>query len=63
MRTEEPFKKIKEWSPEGIDIILDPVGGNYFEDNINVLSMEGRLVIRNGLIKVVGGVSLEKRLG
>ena len=59
LRTEEPFKKIKEWSPEGVDIILDPVGGNYFEDNINVLSMEGRLVI----IGLMGGVKSSINLG
>lgn len=59
LRTEEPFKKIKEWSPDGVDIILDPVGGNYFEDNINVLSVDGRLVI----IGIMGGAKSSINLG
>lgn len=59
LRTEEPFNKIKEWLPEGANIILDPVGGNYFENNINALSIEGRLVI----IGLMGGVKSSINLG
>lgn len=36
---------------EGVDVILDPVGGAYFEGNVKVLRMRGRLVI----ISTMGG--------
>jgi tumor protein p53-inducible protein 3 len=29
---------------QGVDIVLDPVGGTYLEDNLEVLAMDGRLV-------------------
>ena len=32
------------WAPEGVDIILDPVGGAYLEDNLRALAMGGCLV-------------------
>ena len=36
---------------EGIDVILDPVGGSYLADNMKLLGMNGRLV----LIGLMGG--------
>ena len=59
LRHEKPFEDIKKWEPDGIDIILDPVGGKYFEDNLNVLSMEGRLL----LIGLMGGTKSQIDLG
>jgi NADPH2:quinone reductase len=38
-------------SGRGVDVILDLVGGSYLEKNINLLAMEGRLVI----IATMGG--------
>ena len=59
LRHEKPFEDIKRWEPNGIDIILDPVGGKYFEDNLSVLSMEGRLL----LIGLMGGTKSQIDLG
>lgn len=43
----------------GIDVILDPVGGAYIEDNIKLLGLNGRLV----LIGLMGGNRAEIDLG
>ncbi|MDX1629292.1 MAG: NAD(P)H-quinone oxidoreductase [Fulvivirga sp.] len=39
----------QELKDEGIDVILDMVGGNYFEKNIDILNPEGRLVHINAM--------------
>ncbi len=59
LRQEKPFEDIKKWAPKGVDIILDPVGGEYFEDNLSVLTMEGRLI----LIGLMGGSKSQINLG
>jgi putative PIG3 family NAD(P)H quinone oxidoreductase len=46
------------FSPNGIDVILDPVGGAYLADNINLLGLGGRLV----LIGLMGGAQTEINL-
>ena len=43
----------------GFDVILDPVGAAYLQDNIGSLAIDGRLV----LIGLLGGVSAELPLG
>ena len=42
----------------GVDVILDPVGGAYLEDNLKLLGMNGRLV----LIGLMGGSKSEIEL-
>ena len=42
-----------------VDVVLDPVGGAYLEDNLNVLGLYGRLV----LIGLMGGSNREINLG
>ena len=32
-------------APEGIDLIIDPVGGNFFEDSLRALRFGGRVVV------------------
>ena len=59
IRSEDIFTKIQNWAPQGADIILDPVGANYFEKNLSVLGMEGRLVI----IGLMGGAQSNINLG
>jgi len=59
LRSKKPFDDIENWAPDGVDIILDPVGGSYFQDNLNVLSIEGRLL----LIGLMGGTKSEINLG
>ena len=49
---------VKEWSGDGVDVILDPVGGRYLADNLDVLKLGGRLV----LIGLMGGASAETSL-
>lgn len=39
----------KELSDEGVDVILDMVGGDYFDKNFNILRPEGRLVYINSM--------------
>ena len=42
---------VKSWSPGGVDVVLDPVGGGYLDDNLRALTVGGRLV----LIGILGG--------
>ena len=59
IRSNDIFSKIKEWAPGGVNIILDPVGGEYFERNLDVLSTEGKLII----IGLMGGAKANLNLG
>ena len=59
IRSNDIFSKIKEWAPGGVNIILDPVGGEYFERNLDVLSIEGKLII----IGLMGGAKANLNLG
>jgi NADPH2:quinone reductase len=45
-RTED-FQSILK--PDGVDVILDMVGGEYFEKNISILRPDGRLVFINAM--------------
>jgi len=51
--------KARAFAPEGVGVILDPVGGSYFADNLNLLGLGGRLV----LIGLMGGAQTEINLG
>lgn len=42
---------VSAWAPGGVDVILDPVGGRYLDDNLRVLGVGGRLVV----IGLLGG--------
>jgi len=51
---------VQAWAgPEGVDVILDPVGGGYLSDNLSALALNGRLV----LIGLMGGAAAELNLG
>jgi NADPH:quinone reductase-like Zn-dependent oxidoreductase len=43
----------RHWAPDGVDAILDPVGGSYLEANVSLLARGGRLI----LIGLMGGTS------
>lgn len=43
----------------GMDVILDPVGGAYLQDNLRSLAVDGRLVI----IGLMGGMKAELEIG
>lgn len=61
VRTQGDFESaVKEWSgAEGVHAILDPVGGNYLEQNIRLLATDGSLVI----IGLMGGRSAPLDIG
>ena len=59
IRSNDIFSKIKEWAPGGVNIILDPVGGEYFERNLDVLRVEGKPII----IGLMGGAKANLNLG
>ena len=51
---------VKSWTDgNGFDVILDPVGASYLNDNIRSLAIDGRLV----LIGLMGGANAEISLG
>lgn len=58
---EEDFQKIIEekFGKNSIDLILDTVGGKYWQRNIALLKSRGRLV----LLGLLGGASAETQLG
>ncbi|NOX51844.1 MAG: NAD(P)H-quinone oxidoreductase [Gammaproteobacteria bacterium] len=50
----------REWAgKDGVEVILDPVGGQYLQDNLKLLSLNGRLVV----IGLMGGAVTEMNLG
>lgn len=55
VRTQTNFAdNVLEWTEGlGVDVILDPVGGSYLEDNLRCLALDGRLVV----IGLMGGGS------
>lgn len=51
---------VRTWSDgAGVDVILDPVGGAYLQQNLQCLALGGRLV----LIGLMGGARAEANLG
>ena len=59
-QTQKFVELIKEWTHGlGVDVILDPVGGQYLNDNIRSLNVDGRLVV----IGLMGGAATEIPLG
>ena len=51
---------------EGVDVILDSIGGSYFPKNINILNPDGRLIyintIKGAKVEVNLGAVMHKRL-
>src|SRR5579884_3044410 len=46
LRADGPWKdQVKELSGGGVDVVLDPVGGNRFTDSLRSLRERGRLVV------------------
>lgn len=60
LRKEQAFKAglLNELNLSGVDLILDPVGGSYLDDNLSCLNVDGRLVI----IGLMGGIKSELNL-
>jgi NADPH2:quinone reductase len=58
---EGDFEKVlKEVNPDGIDVILDMVGGDYTVKNINLLNTDGRLVIINAIKDAESTINMKK---
>lgn len=52
-------EKAQTFAPNGVGVILDPVGGSYLADNMTLLGLGGRLV----LIGLMGGAQTDINLG
>ncbi len=50
---------VKAWSPDGVDVVLDPVGGTTLPHDLEVLAPDGRIV----LIGLMGGREASVDLG
>lgn len=60
VRHDGPWRDaVKAWAPDGVDVILDPVGADYLSDDLTVLAPEGRLI----LIGLLSGRQAEVDLG
>ena len=61
VRNQENFADaVAKWTDNnGVQVILDPVGANYLEDNMKSLTLEGRLV----MIGLMGGAKTSINLG
>ncbi len=55
----EQFMDVVKSATDGVDVILDIVGGPYLDDNTKLLNAEGRLVV----IGLLGGAKAELNLG
>lgn len=55
-RQQDFAAEVKRLAPEGVDVVLDMVGGDYFQRNLRCLAKDGRLV----LIAFLGGHEVEK---
>jgi NADPH2:quinone reductase len=59
VRSDGPWKdQAREWSGGGVDVVLDPVGGDRFTDSLRSLGEGGRLVV----VGFTGGVIPEVRV-
>lgn len=52
----EAFEKV--WKDEKIDVILDMVGGDYTQKNLDILNLNGRLVNINGMKSMEAKINL-----
>jgi NADPH2:quinone reductase len=55
-RQQDFLAEVKRLAPEGVDVVLDMVGADYFPRNLRCLRQDGRLVI----IAFLGGYEVEK---
>jgi putative PIG3 family NAD(P)H quinone oxidoreductase len=57
---DQDFEKYLKEKKEGVDVILDMVGGDYTAKNINILNPEGRLVIINAMKNAESTINMKK---
>jgi NADPH2:quinone reductase len=58
--TKKDFQEIIKANTAGVDVILDMVGGDYTAKNINILKLEGRLVIINTMKDAESQLNMKK---
>ncbi|SMG51600.1 putative NAD(P)H quinone oxidoreductase, PIG3 family [Marivirga sericea] len=58
--TKKDFQEVIKDSTEGVDLILDMVGGDYTAKNINILKPDGRLVIINTMKDAESSFNMKK---
>ena len=56
----EDFEKVFKERSLKVDVILDMVGGDYTAKNINILNIEGRLVIINAMKNAESTINMKK---
>jgi len=56
----QDFEKVLKEQKQGVDVILDMVGGDYTAKNINILNPEGRLVIINAMKNAESTINMKK---
>lgn len=56
----QDFEKVVKENTDGVDVILDMVGGDYTAKNINILNPEGRLVIINAMKSAESTINMKK---
>lgn len=56
----QDFEKVLKEQKQGVDVILDMVGGDYTAKNINILNPEGRLVIINAMKNPESIINMKK---
>jgi NADPH2:quinone reductase len=44
-RSKNLLEEIKGVAPDGVDVVIDPVGGNFFEDSLRALRYDGRMIV------------------
>lgn len=54
---------VKTYEPNGVNLIIDPVGGTYFNRNIDALGLDGRLVVMGLMSGTKGDLNLASVLG
>lgn len=59
-KTDDFLEELKEIEPNGIDVILDMIGGDYSAKNIDLLNPDGRLLIINAMKDAVSEINMKK---
>lgn len=57
-RGEAMFDAVREWAPQGVDVVLDPVAAGYLAGNLDCMARDGRLVLIGLLSGTAAKISL-----
>lgn len=62
-RSEDWQARVREMHPQGVDVILDTVGGDYLRANIDLLRTRGRLVFISTLSGTTAEIDIRRLMG